>query len=237
MCSACLASGKPVSNTVDYERSTEDGAAYRSRKSLAAASLRHTASVSSKGTAGRPTAPSPRIEESAPVASAAAGAAAAALAQGNSAWLFTYASGTLVRDGVHHSMLADALFIGEFRTLTPYPLVVSNSFFAPYVLDVPGTGTVLQGEVYSVSGKTLAAIDKLQNVGDMYTRRPVRVSLIDDPSFTASAVCRKESRTGTRKLASVAAFHIALPCPCSLLATNNCPLCSYFPAPACPPLV
>lgn len=180
MCSACLAAGEPVTNVVDYELSGEDGAAYRRGKSVAAAPVRQMAS--------EPRVPSSDAVSPVSEASEAGSTASAALSQTNSAWLFTYSSGTLCRSGVNHNMLANAFFIGEFRTLTPYPLVVSNSFFAPCVLDIPGTGTVLQGEVYSVSEETLAAIDKLQNVGSIYTRRAVRVSLVDDASFTGSAV-------------------------------------------------
>lgn len=53
----------------------------------------------------------------------------------NRHWVFVY--GTLKRGFANHAMLAGATFIGEFRTLNPYPLVVGTHPLRPALARSP----------------------------------------------------------------------------------------------------
>jgi gamma-glutamylaminecyclotransferase len=103
----------------------------------------------------------------------------------NKHWVFVY--GTLKRGFANHSLLSAATYIGEFRTSTPYPLVVGGAYFSPYLLDIPDTGARVLGEVYAVCDDALASLDVLENVGVNYTRRVLKVLSATDRSFHASA--------------------------------------------------
>lgn len=98
--------------------------------------------------------------------------------------MFVY--GTLKRGFANHSLLDDATFLGRFRSIVPYPLVVGGAFFSPYLLDIPGKGERVFGEVYTVSSDTLARLDVLENVGVNYARSTMVVASTYDPSFTAT---------------------------------------------------
>lgn len=113
-------------------------------------------------------------------------AAAAVAPADNRHWVFVY--GTLRRNHRHHDLLPSSTFIGDFRTGTAYPRVVSTAYFGPVLLDIPGTGAPVCGEVYAVDDATLAALDKLENNdGVNYTRRAIKVTRVADPAATADA--------------------------------------------------
>ena len=76
--------------------------------------------------------------------------------------------GTLKRGFANYEAgLAGAAFIGRFRTRTAYPLVVGGRWFSPYLLDDPGAGQRVFGEVFAVSGEILSRLDRMEG-----THRP-----------------------------------------------------------------
>jgi gamma-glutamylaminecyclotransferase len=84
--------------------------------------------------------------------------------------VFVY--GTLKSDGRNHRLLAGSPQLAKARTITDYPLFISE---LPYLLDVPGIGTRVNGEVYSVSDRTLAFLDRLESHPRFYRRRVTTV--------------------------------------------------------------
>jgi gamma-glutamylaminecyclotransferase len=78
--------------------------------------------------------------------------------------VFVY--GTLKRGfPLHGEGLADAKFLGAYRTVEPYPMVIAGPRFAPMMLDQPGRGVRVSGELYYVSLDQLAKLDTLESVG------------------------------------------------------------------------
>jgi gamma-glutamylaminecyclotransferase len=65
--------------------------------------------------------------------------------------VFVY--GTLMRERPNHYLIADspkggsATFVGRARTEERFPLVVATRFGVPYMLDRPGQGHQITGEV------------------------------------------------------------------------------------------
>jgi len=55
------------------------------------------------------------------------------------------------------------------------------------LLDAPGKGSRVKGEVYAVSESTLATLDRFENVGPNYSRKVIKVACCRDRSFVASA--------------------------------------------------
>lgn len=99
--------------------------------------------------------------------------------------MFVY--GTSKRGFPNSGLLSGATFLGEFRTVVAYPLVVGGAYFSPYLLDLPGKGTRVKGEVYAVSDSMLQTLDRTENVGPNYCRKVIKVSSCTDRSFVANA--------------------------------------------------
>jgi gamma-glutamylaminecyclotransferase len=61
--------------------------------------------------------------------------------------------------------LKDATFLGEVQTVQPYPLFIAADFYGPMMLDQPGKGLPVKGELYEVAPASMAKLDELEAVG------------------------------------------------------------------------
>jgi gamma-glutamylaminecyclotransferase len=61
--------------------------------------------------------------------------------------------------------LATARFLGAYRSVKPYPLLIAGRWYAPMIFDEPGIGRRVTGELYEVSAEGLANLDRLESVG------------------------------------------------------------------------
>jgi len=86
--------------------------------------------------------------------------------------LFVY--GTLKRGLSNHHYLAGARYLGEATTFEAYPLVAPKIWY-PYLIDAPGEGERVKGELYEIDLPTLKRIDRLEEYPRYYTRRPIQV--------------------------------------------------------------
>ncbi|XP_022858963.1 putative gamma-glutamylcyclotransferase At3g02910 [Olea europaea var. sylvestris] len=98
--------------------------------------------------------------------------------------IFTY--GTLKRGFHNHALIedlmrtCDAVYLGNYSTVESFPLVVGPHGI-PYLINLPGSGHRVRGELYSVSSnRGLARLDELERVDDgHYERLPVEVTAGD----------------------------------------------------------
>ncbi|CAI0441901.1 unnamed protein product [Linum tenue] len=69
----------------------------------------------------------------------------------------------------------DAAFITSGVTQQPYPLVIGPNGI-PYLINIPGQGRRVKGELYRVSSRGMVRVDELEGtrVGH-YERLPIRV--------------------------------------------------------------
>lgn len=93
--------------------------------------------------------------------------------------VFSY--GTLKRGFHNHFLMQDlmthddAVYVGSFQTHDSYPLVCGPHGI-PYLINIPGTGHRVKGELYSVSTRGLSRLDELEGTSfGHYERLPVRV--------------------------------------------------------------
>ncbi|KAM3318571.1 hypothetical protein ACQJBY_035998 [Aegilops geniculata] len=93
--------------------------------------------------------------------------------------VFTY--GTLKRGFSNHGLLqelaraGDAAFVAAAATADPLPLVC-GPYRVPFLLNLPGDGQRVRGELYSVTASGLARLDELEGVSRAhYERLPVSV--------------------------------------------------------------
>lgn len=76
-----------------------------------------------------------------------------------------------------------------FRTVQRHPLVLMGPRHVPWMIDSPGSGEHVAGEVYAVDAAALAAMDDLEGVGlpDGYHRKALQVQGSDAAVVLAQA--------------------------------------------------
>jgi gamma-glutamylaminecyclotransferase len=90
--------------------------------------------------------------------------------------VFVY--GTLKRGFPNYpAYMQSAQFVGTCRTAEKYPLVLSGDRHVPCLLDTPGKGSEVSGELYRVDEAGLQHLDDLEAVGRPggYLRRAIEV--------------------------------------------------------------
>jgi gamma-glutamylaminecyclotransferase len=100
-----------------------------------------------------------------------------------------FAIGTLKAGFPFHERagLATARFLGAYRSIKPYPLVIAGRWYAPMIFDEPGVGRRVTGELYEVSAECLAQLDRLESVGVPGNfRRLIEVELINGGGATTA---------------------------------------------------
>lgn len=84
--------------------------------------------------------------------------------------------GTLKRGFPNHQAgLAEARFVARVQTLKPFPLVIGGRWFSPYLIDEPGQGQKVFGELFEVDGDGLALLDEMEGVGHPQGYRRISV--------------------------------------------------------------
>ena len=79
--------------------------------------------------------------------------------------LFVY--GTLKRGfPLHESGMTGARFVGPYRTVSKYPLYVAGPWFTPMMLDEPGVGLRVEGELYEIADDRLPSLDATEHIGE-----------------------------------------------------------------------
>ncbi|KAK7162265.1 hypothetical protein R3I94_004805 [Phoxinus phoxinus] len=98
--------------------------------------------------------------------------------------IFVY--GTLKKGQPNHFWMMDhangqAEFVAHARTVDRYPLVIATKYNVPFLLNVPGTGQHVTGEIYSVDQQMLEFLDWFENCPQKYQRSLIRLEVQDGP--------------------------------------------------------
>ena len=94
--------------------------------------------------------------------------------------VFVY--GTLKKGFPNHAhYMASSEFLGRYQTLEKYPLILFGRRFVPGMLDRPGDGHHIEGELYEVNDECLGRMDVLEGTQepDGYRRRTISVRSMD----------------------------------------------------------
>ncbi|KAG5666712.1 hypothetical protein PVAND_014727 [Polypedilum vanderplanki] len=87
--------------------------------------------------------------------------------------VFVY--GTLKRGQPNHYLMTDksngySKFITIGETIVSFPLVVATRYNIPFLLNRPGMGNQISGEIFEVDEKMFAVLDKLEDYPSWYDR-------------------------------------------------------------------
>src|SRR5215470_7038413 len=74
---------------------------------------------------------------------------------------------------------------GSFKTCAAYPLYLVGERHVPWLVNSPGTGARVSGQIFRVDRETLAAMDRLERVSepDGYRREVLEVEGGDSPGL------------------------------------------------------
>ncbi|XP_053963872.1 putative gamma-glutamylcyclotransferase CG2811 isoform X1 [Anastrepha ludens] len=105
---------------------------------------------------------------------------------GNLIKVFVY--GTLKRGEPNHHWLTrtengHSRFVCEARTVQKFPLVIGTRYNIPFLLNKPGTGRNVCGEVYEVDDTMFANLDVLEDCPNYYEREIQQVTTEDNVSM------------------------------------------------------
>uniref|UniRef100_A0A914EPQ5 Gamma-glutamylcyclotransferase family protein n=1 Tax=Acrobeloides nanus TaxID=290746 RepID=A0A914EPQ5_9BILA len=70
--------------------------------------------------------------------------------------------------------------IGIGHTIEKFTLVIATQFNIPFLLNEPGKGHQITGEIYSVDEKKLAELDRLEDYPNLYKREKHSIKMIND---------------------------------------------------------
>lgn len=70
-----------------------------------------------------------------------------------------------------------AEFLATASTVQKYPLVIATKYNLPFLLNLPGQGKKVHGEVYEVDEKMLKYLDWFEKVPTMYQRTVVELEI------------------------------------------------------------
>uniref|UniRef100_A0AAY4B9R7 Gamma-glutamylaminecyclotransferase n=1 Tax=Denticeps clupeoides TaxID=299321 RepID=A0AAY4B9R7_9TELE len=104
--------------------------------------------------------------------------------------IFVY--GTLKKGQPNNYRMLDpakgkAIFCTNARTVDKYPLVIAGQFNIPFLLNIPGQGHHIQGEIYSVDDQMLRYLDHFESVPDMYQRTLIQLQVEETPGSCGHA--------------------------------------------------
>jgi len=93
--------------------------------------------------------------------------------------IFVY--GTLKRGFRNHFMMnsPSSVYLGTGRTAAAFPLVTFTDRHVPYLLDVPGVGKQIEGELYLCDERHLQALDDFEGVPAYYRRVSTKIELTE----------------------------------------------------------
>lgn len=88
---------------------------------------------------------------------------------------FVFLYGTLKTAEQNHYLLLQkgngvAKYIQKAVTREKLPLVVATQYNIPFLLNKPGVGHFVTGEIFEVDDRMLQVLDRLEDVGNMYDR-------------------------------------------------------------------
>ncbi|XP_063809310.1 gamma-glutamylaminecyclotransferase isoform X2 [Pseudophryne corroboree] len=96
--------------------------------------------------------------------------------------IFLY--GTLKKGQPNYHKMTDpklgkAVFQGTGQTVDKYPLVIAEKANIPFLLNIPGIGHHIVGEIYLVDDQMLQFLDGFECCPDMYQRTVKRIEILN----------------------------------------------------------
>jgi gamma-glutamylaminecyclotransferase len=102
----------------------------------------------------------------------------------------------------HHAAMAHISYVGRFRTVIAFPLVIGGKSFSPYLIDEPGEGQRVFGEVFKAGDDGLLMLDRMEGTHLPNGYRRIIVGVED-----SSGDCRLDVWTYVKDRQSIEIIH------------------------------
>ncbi|CAG9813780.1 unnamed protein product [Phaedon cochleariae] len=104
--------------------------------------------------------------------------------------VFVY--GTLKKGEPNHSWFSKNAggfykYLADAKTTEKYPLIIATKYNIPFILESPGNGTNVIGELYEVDDKVMADLDILEDHPNFYRRKLYDVLTLNGQNTTSKA--------------------------------------------------
>ena len=96
------------------------------------------------------------------------------VANATNAFNLVFVYGTLKRGLYNSKVIRGANYIGAAKTKPCLPLI-TDEYYVPFLLQAPGMGSQVSGELYAVDNEMLAKLDELEGVPKYYTREQIEI--------------------------------------------------------------
>ena len=95
--------------------------------------------------------------------------------------VFVY--GTLKEGFANFGINAGQRAPGVFQTVQPYPLFIIGQYFLPWLVNQPGSGEHVLGQVFKVNEQVLKDMDVLEQIDEAgwYSRVEIQVQQVGSP--------------------------------------------------------
>jgi gamma-glutamylaminecyclotransferase len=103
--------------------------------------------------------------------------------------IFVY--GTLKRGYPNFDIgMAGTAFVGEYRTVDLYPLVIGGPWLSPNLIDEPGTGHQVTGEIFTATDEAVEFLDhfEMTHIATGYRRVERSFEALDGGTVTTAWV-------------------------------------------------
>lgn len=99
----------------------------------------------------------------------------------SAAKLLVFVYGTLKINEPNHYWLADrangvSKMATKGKTSDQYPLLIATRYNIPFLLDLPGIGNAINGEIYEIDEPMLIKLDELEGHPDYYLRKEITIN-------------------------------------------------------------
>lgn len=123
----------------------------------------------------------------------------------SSALKLVFLYGTLKTAEQNHYLLTQkgngiARFVQKVVTPERFPLVVATQYNVPFMLNKPGVGAFVTGELFEVDQRMLEVLDRLEDVGNFYEREVMNFGGVNGTSRQAFVYVLNKFPTGLLQL-------------------------------------
>jgi len=114
--------------------------------------------------------------------------------------MIVFVYGSLKKGKKLHSYLKNSKFLGNATTCEKYPMILSKEGWYPYLIDKPGMGYYIKGEVYNITPNTLKLLDKVEEAPNYYFRKKICVKIGNKKVYAWTYFVKKPPKFTSKEL-------------------------------------
>lgn len=99
-------------------------------------------------------------------------------------FVFVFVYGTLKINQPNHHWLTNpangmSRLISKGKTAGQFPMLIGTRYNIPFLLNLPGVGSQINGEIYEINAPMLVKLDELEGHPNYYLREQINITADD----------------------------------------------------------